>query len=854
MESGVEDRRGRAILPSGPRGTTGLVLVVAALFLVASVAHGGVWDPHELRRAELARRIAIHLFGAHDLVVDPVRDVMPTLTDLGSGELPFTSMSVGFAIWGLHDWAGRLPLALWGVAGVIAMYAFLARFISPRAGLYAAITLCTMPLYFLQARVMFGDIVTMAAFAFAFFGGLGVVIERAPRFRIGWAGLALAGLVAGYLSRGLFFGMATPCVAIAVGALVVRGAGKAPTDRVGDAWVGLMAIVAVVALWRGSRLVLDVGWRQVEVPRALGFAIQAAPPPEATFELTLRDLGHALFPWSAFVPLALGRLAWLPSIRGDARWRSITIRVGLIVALAAAYLTHDALAPFTGSLPFVATAVVAAVVGIAVADLELGAPSSGLVGAGTVALGLVLLADLRRLPAKVLAPFYLPVEAASSTAASVDRRWLYGATAAFLGLVWLTWLDPRSVLSGRPGRESLGMEVGPATKRWLVARIEVYEAAARRLATTWHGNLAFGFLLVEAALVGVAGMLVAGRHFGWASVVGLPHPLAWAGLNLWWIAPLAIVGSPVLLDVLRGAFAATMGWLRLPRAFGMALAAFVGGGVLCFGFYGALARRLSPKAVYGEYAARHAANEPLAVLGLGVTSARYYAEGAPTREMSGTRHATRWLLEGRAVASTSRRWLVFRAEELPEMNALFRQTTGVNLPILGTTDGESLLASSALGAEANANPLEPFVLNAPPEMIQHPVDASFDGRVETIGWELHDERGRLASYATAGRRYRLTVYHRVIAALNRRYRAFVHIDGEGRRHNGDHEPVAGHYGTHLWRAGDVIADPYELVLEPNFTAGDYRLYYGFYIGRQRLEVTRGVARDDRLDAGRLLVR
>jgi hypothetical protein len=49
--------------------------------------------------------------------------------------------------------------------------------------------------------------------------------------------------------------------------------------------------------------------------------------------------------------------------------------------------------------------------------------------------------------------------------------------------------------------------------------------------------------------------------------------------------------------------------------------------------------------------------------------------------------------------------------------------------------------------------------------------------------------------------------------------------------------------------GDFIADRSEFALEPNFGAGKYRVYFGLYNGNRRLEVRRGPAEENRLDAG-----
>ncbi len=95
---------------------------------------------------------------------------MPTRGVLGRGELPFTSIALGFRLFGLYDWAGRVPLAVWGSIGIAATYLLVARLADKLTAALSAVVLATTPLYFLQARVMLGDIVTMAAYAGAYAG------------------------------------------------------------------------------------------------------------------------------------------------------------------------------------------------------------------------------------------------------------------------------------------------------------------------------------------------------------------------------------------------------------------------------------------------------------------------------------------------------------------------------------------------------------------------------------------------------------------------------------------------------------------------------------------------------------
>ena len=86
------------------------------------------------------------------------------------------------------------------------------------------------------------------------------------------------------------------------------------------------------------------------------------------------------------------------------------------------------------------------------------------------------------------------------------------------------------------------------------------------------------------------------------------------------------------------------------------------------------------------------------------------------------------------------------------------------------------------------------------------------------------------------------------------WKTFVHIDGLQQRFNADHDPLQGKYPLHLWRQNDVLVDSTLITLEPNFSPGPYRLYFGLFAGDRRLPVTAGPANEDRIVAGTLQVR
>jgi 4-amino-4-deoxy-L-arabinose transferase-like glycosyltransferase len=205
----------------------------AVLFLVLPpLTKSGLWDPYELNVADLSRRVALNLYGAGRLALDGADNTLPHLNDLGRPQLPFSSIALGFKLFDLHEWAGRLPLALWGLLGVLATYLFVARLFDKRTGVYASLALSTMPLYFVQARSMMGDVCTMAGLAMAF-GGLAVAAfdrdDAGPTAlgkRLPWLGMAVLGLVVGFESRGGLIGVGVPTLGVGLAWAISRVAAK----------------------------------------------------------------------------------------------------------------------------------------------------------------------------------------------------------------------------------------------------------------------------------------------------------------------------------------------------------------------------------------------------------------------------------------------------------------------------------------------------------------------------------------------------------------------------------------------------------------------------------------------------
>jgi hypothetical protein len=647
------------------------------------------------------------------------------------------------------------------------------------------------------------------------------------------------------------------------------------------------------------------------------------PPKYPTFDVYVGAIGHALAPWSAFLPFAFGRILILPPASGGAvAERESLGRVALLVGSAVALVAHGFLAARTDQVAFAGPALCAAACAVAIRDFERGVYASIAVGLGTLLIAAILHHDFHELPEKAFQAFAITGANFPESFKNVSLSVWWVVLGGFALCSFFTWAE----------RDAEREPFDPAT----------YSKLLRALRTAYDGTIAlvYGASVAGAALAGLFLWVGAKTHAAWmpqmsstikdivinawwviafvplGAMFGLlfacdvwlwafnrSRPLSRASLGRgfdpfeqllarlrpiegqpklpayeWWVT--LVVLAPLMLFAMPGvgffalsasgmrplvsglfavpsgvAFFLAMGLLGdvlRHRAAGMAVGGAIVGFVLCFFYYPALANQLSPKEVFESYG-QVCPGAPLALLGVGGRTSAYYAGGQP-QILTDTPTAYSWLVGG---GTEQRRCLAMKAEELPRLNQLWRERAPeprTNLPVLDARSSQILLAASSLGpGDKNANPLSAIVLSAPPHP-QRRLDANMDDKLEVIGIDLLDERGRAVDTVNPGRSYHLKTYYRVLAAVTTEWEAFIHIDGYHRRHNGDHKPMNGKYPMSLWLPGDLLEDDHEFKLEPNFTPGTYTIYFGLFVGDTRLKVKSGPNDgDNRINGGALRV-
>lgn len=154
--------------------------------------------------------IAANMLHSHDWVTARLDGV----TYLEKSPLIYWTMASSYAIFGVRDWAARLPLALLVVVLCWVTARFSAWAFGTAAGLYSGLSLATCVGLFLFTRILIPDAQLTLVIALAMWAFLRVMDEAEPHPRL-WAAAFAASLAVGLLLKGLI------SVVFPIGAIVV---------------------------------------------------------------------------------------------------------------------------------------------------------------------------------------------------------------------------------------------------------------------------------------------------------------------------------------------------------------------------------------------------------------------------------------------------------------------------------------------------------------------------------------------------------------------------------------------------------------------------------------------------------
>ncbi len=758
---------------------------LVALVLLVRISAFGIWDPWELGTADAARKLATEGRTSGDATAS------------------VWIVSRGFALFGIHEWAGRLPIALAGVAAVLLAYLLGARYGGTRSGVYAALIAGTSPLFVFNARAMLGEAPGFAAQALVALCALHAlcpVAEEAesPRARANawtWLAATLVAIAIAIWIRGALLAAVPPLI----GVVVVAWFGTRRPQARPAVWAAT-AVLAVL----GALILRDVVRDSSDPSLWLGGRVSGGSPP--TFDRVLEEVFHAFAPWSALLPLALGRF-WLRN-------------ANLYDAAPAAETRRDA--------PLALACSVWAASGFAAQTLFVSRYGAEVAYMPVVALALIValfLSDLER----EHQPSWVLALSAAFLAGLIIRDYALYPNSPVTGMPLSSFevpevFNPKRIWSALLGVFALCAFFGFGVTRDSVGSLEL-GAPYRFLRAQWRRGLGFRLWLVALALV-LVGVVVFG-----VVAFAIPDKLRLPTLAIRWVKRLVFLPA-VLCAAVAAAQLLLWGFARLGtfRFVPLIAAGTLVGLYAAQGFLPALSGHFSPREVYATFNALAKSGEGLGEYNVGGRAAAYYAKGQVIELDNLDR-----LIEH--LDAKERRWAAFPADELPEIDRRFRKRTRAHLFVADARSARVVLvANQPIAGRRDENFLSSKVLAAPPPRIEHPVSANFEKRIELLGYDLdlpHE------GYVGAGESFKLRWYFRAISAGPSGYKAFVHVDGQGQRIHGDHEPVDGKYPVRLWEPGDVIVDEQKLDVPSSYRAGNYTIYMGFYSGETRLRIESG---------------
>ncbi|MDB4975261.1 MAG: Polymyxin resistance protein ArnT, undecaprenyl phosphate-alpha-L-Ara4N transferase [Myxococcaceae bacterium] len=790
----------RAALPSAASGPApeparwleGLVVVALVAMVLLRLSSYGIWDPWELSVADAARKLGEGAGGDR------------------STSLTLRMVQASFAIFGTREWAGRLPIALSGLALLLVTGLWVKRFAGARAALYSLLVLGTTPLFLLHSREMVGATPAFLASALVAIGASNAIFEPAaptPKALSPWLWLALSGLASalGIFTAGALLTVVPPLLAVSAATLLLG----IPFNRAGDATRRSASLVVL-----GGTLVVGSLVLRAVMHHGSEYSVWTggAPLDEAvpTFERVITQLFHGLAPWSAAAPVAVGALLWTDSAaRADAPLRLICL-LWATLAFAATTVFISAF----GSAAFTAPAAITIAIALWLSQLEDRRDSFWPEFVITLLMLGLLIRDYALYPSS---PFdALALLSASAPEKFNPKAWwaiVFGAFGFALLLSCMATRERAPLDLGAPyhGARALWSR-SPGHRAWLVLG-----------ALLWLGLVIFGVLCV-AAPPGVRLTSIARRVGTIIGVVVL-------------LAPLGVAAVQVLFQVSRE--------LANVRNLPLVIAALVCGVYASQVFLPKLSAHLSPREVFDVFERLAGDKEPLAQHQVHGRAAAYYVH-RDVKDIENEAELVTYL------AAPDRRWALLPSERLPDVDVAFRRRTGKHLFVPNAENARvSLVANQPVEKQVDENPLSKFVLKSAPKP-QFPVGANFEGKIELVGYDLELPQ---KDYVGPGQTFTVTWIFRVLQGNLGTYQTFLHVDAEGQRINGDHDPVDGMYPVRLWDLGDVVVDRQKVSVPATTPPGTYTLYTGFFRGETRLKVLSGPRDDvDRVLAGKIQVR
>ena len=216
-----------------------VILFAAAIFVGCIVSPPSLSDDVDAVQAQIAR----NMLQSGDWVTAHL-DGVPYLE---KAPLVYWSIAFSYKIFGAHDWAARIPIALSAVAlcwltAAMGIWAF-----GKRAGFYAGIIMATCVGLFLFTRILIPDVMLTLTVALAMWAFLRALDEDEPHPRL-WAAVLAVNLGLGLLLKSLI-GIVFPVAAAVIYLFLTRQLFSAAAWRRIHPFSGVVIVLLVAAPW-----------------------------------------------------------------------------------------------------------------------------------------------------------------------------------------------------------------------------------------------------------------------------------------------------------------------------------------------------------------------------------------------------------------------------------------------------------------------------------------------------------------------------------------------------------------------------------------------------------------------------
>lgn len=303
-----------------------------------------------------------------------------------------------------------------------------------------------------------------------------------------------------------------------------------------------------------------------------------------------------------------------------------------------------------------------------------------------------------------------------------------------------------------------------------------------------------------------------------------PAPLSWVGQLLSSVG----VGVGVVFG-LAVWLAGSRRWL-LGAALGLALGLTL---VTIHGLIPAVSHHVSYRGIYTKY--QKLGGGALGMYGVQQSGSKIYGQNG--QQLTSLNEVLNFL--DRGTKGDKRAFVIVGSGELAALDLTARERKQLYYVVDDSNSQFLLLSNRLADGEKDLNPLRRFIAETPPP-IAHPLSATFDDRIELIGYDAPAEVSR-------GDDIVIRLYYKVLTPLAGSYKVFLHFDGMGARFNGDHLPMDGRFPTSYWAKGHYITDEHRVPTSRlNQAAGYYQIFTGLWPGGDgaRLKVTAGAHEPD----------